>query len=66
MYARLYKCVFLACVPTVMDAGDEQINTKSLSFHLHPNLPQHVCSVSQQAKTEEEEKKEEWEIMMWQ
>lgn len=42
---------------TVMDDEDEQINTKGLSSWLHPNFPQHVCSVSQQAKTEGEKKR---------
>lgn len=32
---------------TMMDDEDEQINTKGLSLRLHPNLPQHVCTVSQ-------------------
>lgn len=32
----------------VMDDKKELINTKSLSVWLHPNFPQHVCTVSQQ------------------
>lgn len=55
-----YVCVCVGpCVDTVMDDEDEQINTKGLSLWLHPNLPQHVCSVSQQAETEEGRDREE-------
>lgn len=46
-------CVCLACAHTMMDDEDEEIDTKSLSFQPCPNLPLCVCTVSQQAKTEE-------------
>ncbi len=50
--------VFEHCVDTVMDDKDEQINTKGLSLWLHPNLPRHVRTVSQQVETEEGGEKE--------
>lgn len=50
---------------TVMDDEDEQINTKGLSLRLHPNLPRHVCAVSQQAETEEGREREETMIRRW-
>lgn len=39
---------FEACMTIVMDDEKELINTKSLSVWLHPNFPQHVCTVIQQ------------------
>ncbi len=51
--------MFEPCVDTVMDDEDEQINTKGLSLLLRPNLPRHVCTVSQQAQTEEGREREE-------
>ena len=49
----------------VMNDEAEQINTKGLSLQLHPNLPQRVCTVSQQAETEEGREREEIMIRPW-
>lgn len=53
------KCVFEPRADTVMDDENEQINTKGLSPRLHPNLLRQVCTVSQQAETEEGKEREE-------
>lgn len=45
---------FVACMAVVMDDEKELINTKSPSVWLHPNFPQHVCTVSQQPQTEKQ------------
>lgn len=51
----LAVCVCV-CVDAVMDDEDELINTKGLSVRLHPNLPHYVCTVGQQAETDEWER----------
>lgn len=38
---------------------------KGLSLRLHPNLPQHVCAVSQWVETEEKREREGMMIRPW-
>lgn len=47
----LCEHVYEPRVDTMMDDEDEQINTKGLSWRLHPNLTRHVCAVSQKKGT---------------